>query len=1583
MRKWFKTTMRTFFDRLGAGAGGRPRPEPDTAPDSGSGNGSLPTGIHCEALEPRVLLSASSDGLAAGAAVQAGPIAEHAAIEVEQVQFSQQNQALSNDLLQSNEINADARPAATSALESVDILASADSQPLDSISIRHELAVVDGGIVDYEQLVTDLLSDRDDGRQIEVVVLDPLLDGVAQISDLLAERQDIDAVHLVSHGTDRGVKLGDTWIYPENLADYTGDIATWAASLTEGADILFYGCNFAATDEGRTLLGIFGELTGVDVAASVDDTGHALLGGDWDLEYQVGDVETPVTFSADLQEGWAGLLAETVHESYETGTDSQELSSGQSWGQTFVNSGSGTYTVNRISVWMMEDNSSDKTVTVSLLDAWGGTVLGSSTINSDALSDSPTFTRQDFDFTDATLNFNTTYYIRIDYASASGKVHVQTHNTGAYAGGDLLDNGVAQTGKDMLFRVVEVTGNNAPTASGVPTDVTVTEDVASNFDLSAVTFADADGDPLIVTLAASDGTFAAVSSGGVTIGGSGTATLTLDGTAAAINTYLDTITNIEYTGANNVSGGDAATFTLNANDGMVNPEVGSGNIDITAVNDVPTLTSFAAAIDTTAEETQVEITFAELVAQGDEADVDGTVDAFVVKAVSSGTLLIGANAGAATAWVAGANDTIDGLNNAYWTPATDATGTLNAFTAVAEDNSGAESVTPVQAQVTVTAVNDAPTATIGPIGFGVDEDDGFRGLGGFSVSDSDIGGGQVEVTLSVNDGAINLVATTGLTFTGGANGTADMTFTATVTDANNALATLEYAGDPDFNGIDTITMTVDDQGNSGSGGPLNDSDTATVTVSPVNDAPVNSVPGAQTTLMNTALVFSSGNGNLISIGDVDAGTVEVELTATNGTLTLSGVGGLTFTSGGNGTGSMKFTGTITNINTALDGMSFDPTPAYSGAASLQIDTDDLGNTGVGGTLGDNDTVGITVNATNTPPIATNLDAAETYTEDIPLDLTDIVITDADSANVTATLTMSNPAAGTLSTGTSGLVTSTFAAGVWSASGAIADVNTLLAGVTFTPTANFNGGFTIATSVDDGIAPAVTGNKVVTGTPVNDPPTSTLFLGPIDATVEDTQSEITFAELAAQGDEADLEGTVDGFVVKVVNGGTLLIGADAGSATAWAAGTNDTIDGTNNAYWTPATNATGTLNAFTVVAEDNSGDESVMAVQATVTVTAVNDAPTASNLNAGETYSEGTPLNLTNIVISDVDSANVTVTLTLSDLTAGTLSTGTSGLVTSTFAAGVWTASGALGDVNTLLAETTFNPAAGYTNNFTIATSVDDGVAPAVTGTKNVTLTTPPAPEPPPPVIEEVTPDPIIPPEPEPEPPPPAEEPGPAEEEGETTPEADALGAEDEGVAATEIPPTAAGTGAGSSQQRSGTSTLRGFGQRTIGSVSLTQEAEFEQPADSATTLESQPAWSIVPPRAATTAFGSLSTQFSTLTVKAIEFLQESLDGMKKETEEQIKLNQVVASSAIAVTTGLSMGYVAWLLRSGVLLSSLLSTMPAWRILDPLPVLAGKLDFDEEEDEESLETIIEQPSQPSDDDSPEEGSDADSTDLKDT
>jgi Bacterial cadherin-like domain len=118
--------------------------------------------------------------------------------------------------------------------------------------------------------------------------------------------------------------------------------------------------------------------------------------------------------------------------------------------------------------------------------------------------------------------------------------------------------------------------------------------------------------------------------------------------------------------------------------------------------------------------------------------------------------------------------------------------------------------------------------------------------------------------------------------------------------------------------------------------------------------------------------------------------------------------------------------------------------------------------------------------------ATNLSLPEVYVEDTPLNLADIVI--ADSVNATATLTLSDPAAGALTTGTSGAVTSTYdsATGIWSASGPIADVNALLAAVTFTPAENFNSTFSIATSVSDETGTA-TGSKPITGTPVNDAP----------------------------------------------------------------------------------------------------------------------------------------------------------------------------------------------------------------------------------------------------------------------------------------------------------------------------------------------------------------------------------------------------------------------------------------------------------------------------------------------------------------
>jgi autotransporter-associated beta strand protein len=143
-----------------------------------------------------------------------------------------------------------------------------------------------------------------------------------------------------------------------------------------------------------------------------------------------------------------------------------------------------------------------------------------------------------------------------------------------------------------------------------------------------------------------------------------------------------------------------------------------------------------------------------------------------------------------------------------------------------------------------------------------------------------------------------------------------------------------------------------------------------------NDAPVNSVPGPQTTIEDTPLVFSTGNGNAISISDADAGIypVEVTLGATHGTLTLSGTAGLTFNTGdGSADTSMDFTGSIADINTALAGLSFTPDLDYHGPAALSITTNDQGNLGTGGPAFATSSVAITV--VDPVPVIDSLSAA--------------------------------------------------------------------------------------------------------------------------------------------------------------------------------------------------------------------------------------------------------------------------------------------------------------------------------------------------------------------------------------------------------------------------------------------------------------------------------------------------------------------------------------------------------------------------------------------------------------------------------
>ncbi len=119
----------------------------------------------------------------------------------------------------------------------------------------------------------------------------------------------------------------------------------------------------------------------------------------------------------------------------------------------------------------------------------------------------------------------------------------------------------------------------------------------------------------------------------------------------------------------------------------------------------------------------------------------------------------------------------------------------------------------------------------------------------------------------------------------------------------------------------------------------------------VNQPPIITAPGQQTTQTNSTLRFSAAAGNAIAIADIDSygGLETVRLDASNGTLSLSGTQGLSFTSGtGTSNSSMIFTGRLTAIDAALDGMTFVGASGYLGPASIQIQANDQGNTGSGG-----------------------------------------------------------------------------------------------------------------------------------------------------------------------------------------------------------------------------------------------------------------------------------------------------------------------------------------------------------------------------------------------------------------------------------------------------------------------------------------------------------------------------------------------------------------------------------------------------------------------------------------------------------
>ena len=429
------------------------------------------------------------------------------------------------------------------------------------------------------------------------------------------------------------------------------------------------------------------------------------------------------------------------------------------------------------------------------------------------------------------------------------------------------------------------------------TDKTTNEDVPIT-----VTFGLGDaGGPAVTSVTASSSSEVVVPNANLAVSGSGNARSLLI-TPAANQSGLTTITVTV-----NLSGGGSASdsFTLT----------------VLPVNDAPTFTKGPNQTILEDAGPQTVNNWATGISAGPNEGAQTLT--FTVTNVSS-----------ATAELFSVAPAIDASGTLTYTPAPNRSGTASFIVVLKDDggtaNGGQDTAVPQQIfSITITEVNDPPSFTKGPDQT-VAEDPGFQSIGpwatNISAGPNEAESLQFEVTNNTNPTLFSIppfVSSSGF---------------------------LSYMPASNANGFADITIVLKD------GAHTTGSQTFRITVTPVNDAPVNNGPFFPSTNQNTPLVFSTATFNAISIADVDAGTdvIRLTLTGTNATLSLGSTTGVAFVEGdGVDDVTMTFTGTLAAINSCLNGLTFKPntgfvTTSQTNVASIQIISNDLGHNGDGG-----------------------------------------------------------------------------------------------------------------------------------------------------------------------------------------------------------------------------------------------------------------------------------------------------------------------------------------------------------------------------------------------------------------------------------------------------------------------------------------------------------------------------------------------------------------------------------------------------------------------------------------------------------
>ena len=1384
-------------------------------------------------------------------------------------------------------------------IDSIDALGSLLGEIDNTTVSRQEIIFVDAATPDYQQLLDGLTNNPD--IQYQIFILQSDQNGIEQISSALSKNQGIDAIHLVSHGNGEGLQLGNTWLSNTSLNSYNEQLQQWNDALDQDADILIYGCDLASQQEGQSLINNLAALTQADVTASDDLTGTSQLGGDWQLEYTIGEIESVVAFNASTQNAWMNVLGAinvtTFNDVVDADADLTSLASllstpgadGQislreaviaantDIGADTITLGAGTYQLS-ISLSGSEDNGSEGD-----LDITDNLVINGATAATT--------------FVDASGVFERAFDV---HAAATGASisNLSIINSGH---GTLWGGGLRVTGANVALTDVVFSGNQSHNGGGIYNNAgTVT---LNRVDFTNNVLTENNGGAIyndLGTLNITDANFisnVAKNNGGAIYSNSGPINLTrvdftdndANGSGAALGNGGAIFNRL-----GNINGSDVV-FSSNHADSSGGAIYNTGSITLDKVLffDNDTKKFIGGAMHNEGGIVRLtNATFSENVAQFSGGAISnfngGILDIYSSTFTANDTVAASGFKGILQDAGSTLNIKNTLLNNA---DSNIVGGTINSLGYNIDANGTANDANRIQ-QFTKTGDRVGTLAI--PLNVNLDI---LADNGGFGKTHALLAG-----SVAINAGT-NAGPGVPVTDQRGVNRSANIDIgayeTASYLDQFNTIA---------FNGDDGSLSWANDWQE------INEADGA-------NSGQVS----VKTKLGEQGLELKQTNYGVWREADLSGADTAILSfnwamfktdVGDKATIEVSTDGGLSWT-------------VIDTFSGPLDHSSMQNV-SYDISAYIDVDTrikfeTTSGFNGNDRFFFDNVSIELTGNSVNTATTATNLSSTSSYTEgDVNVAINNIVVSDADSNEiVTANLTLNNITTGGLSNNDGASYDA--ATGIWSITGNITDVNTALFNLIFIPATNNDVNTSITVSIDDGDedgSGALTGTINLNVTSINDVP----VLGNNNLVVSEGQTvTVTNAMLSA----TDIE-TADAslaFIISNVSGGQFELSSAPGTAI-----TSFTQSQLTSTVVVFVDNGDEAAPSFDVRVSDSSG--SSVTVAGGVNFTAVNDSPLAMNLNSTNNYIEGnSSVPLTDIVISDPDNSEIiTATLTLLNVDTGLLST--TGGASYDAVTGVWTITDTVANVNQALASINFIPASETVTDSEISIVIDDGDEDSsgpLLGALTVkfhsidsvlheddTNT----------VIKESTSETTLPDE---------------EIEADTV-----IGEVDEQPSIVEEEKERVQVSGGNIKPISShvvdiESDFLQNNKININGEKNNDKNNVEQKGDANVTRLREQAIAFNDPL-------TLINQDHSFVIK--------LNDMREELLMDNENTQKIVGGSLTVSAGFSVGYVVWLARSGVIMSSVLSSLPAWRFIDPLPVLASLQQKDkDDDDDESLESIV--------------------------